>query len=68
MCAPEHLAIVGPGKNGMVRATIVEQGRVIGCWTHASATRDLPPELFVEPAEPAAVEAALARFAHFAGD
>lgn len=68
VCAPEHLAIVGPGKNGMVRATIVDQGRVIGCWTHASATRDMPPELFAEPADPAAVEAALARFAHFAGD
>ncbi len=25
VCAPEHLATVGPGKNGMVRATIVEQ-------------------------------------------
>jgi hypothetical protein len=68
VCAPEHLANVGPGRNGMVRATIVEQGRVIGCWTHASATRDAPPELFVQPADPAAVEAALARFAHFAGD
>lgn len=68
VCAPEHLAAVGPGKNGMVRATIVERGRVIGCWTHASATRDAPPELFEDPEEPAAVTAALDRFARFVGD
>lgn len=66
VCAPEHLAAVGPGKNGMVRATIVERGRVIGCWTHASATRDAPPELFETPSDPGAVDAALARFAVFA--
>ncbi|WP_288871726.1 winged helix DNA-binding domain-containing protein [uncultured Microbacterium sp.] len=68
VCAPEHLAAVGPGKNGMVRATLVEDGRVIGCWTHAVALRDTPPELFAGPRDPAAVDAALARFASFAGD
>lgn len=68
VCAPEHLGAVGPGKNGMVRAVILEQGRVIGCWTHASAARDVPPELFGEPADPDAVTAALARFAVFLGD
>lgn len=52
----------------MVRATIVERGRVIGCWTHASATRDAPPELFEVPSDPAEVDAALSRFAAFAGD
>ena len=65
VCAPEHLAAVGPGKNGMVRPTLVEQGRVIGTWSHAVATRDTPPEFFEEPADPAAVDAALARFAAF---
>ena len=65
VCAPEHLAAVGPGKNGMVRATLIEHGRVIGTWSHATATRDAPPELFEVPADPAAVEAALARFARF---
>ncbi|MFK3676181.1 winged helix DNA-binding domain-containing protein [Microbacterium sp. NPDC090218] len=68
VCAPEHLAAVGPGKNGMVRATLVEQGRVIGTWSHATATRDAPPELFEEPADPAVMTAALARFARFADD
>lgn len=65
VCAPEHLAAVGPGKNGMVRATLVERGRVIGAWTHATVSRGVPPELFVSPADPDAVAAALARFDHF---
>jgi hypothetical protein len=65
VCAPEHLAAVGPGKNGMVRATVIENGRVIGCWTHAIATRDAPPELFVEPENTERVRAAIARFAAF---
>ncbi|WP_337006486.1 MULTISPECIES: winged helix DNA-binding domain-containing protein [unclassified Microbacterium] len=64
VCAPEHLAAVGPGKNGMVRATLIEQGRVIGTWSHAAA-RDASPDLFAVPADPAAVDAALARFAAF---
>ncbi|PRB16594.1 winged helix DNA-binding domain-containing protein [Microbacterium sp. MYb62] len=68
VCAPEHLAAVGPGKNGMVRATLVEHGSVIGTWSHASATRHTPPELFVAPGEPPAVDAALTRFARFLGD
>lgn len=65
VCAPEHLASVGPGKNGMVRATIVEHGRVIGCWTHAAAALETPPELFQEPEDAVAVAAALARFSRF---
>ena len=65
VCAPEHLAAVGPGKNGMVRATLIQDGRVIGCWTHAAANREASPELFTEPADPDAVAAALARFEHF---
>jgi hypothetical protein len=68
VCAPDHLAAVGPGKNGMVRPTLIERGRVIGTWSHASATRDAPPELFEQPEDPAAVAAALARFARFADD
>jgi hypothetical protein len=65
VCAPEHLAAVGPGKNGMVRATLVERGRVIGCWMHATASRGLPPEFFIEPAAPDGVTGALARFERF---
>lgn len=65
VCAPQHLAAVGPGKNGMVRATIVEHGRVIGCWTHATASRGAPPEYFDAPVDPGAVDAALSRFERF---
>ncbi|OAN39764.1 winged helix DNA-binding domain-containing protein [Microbacterium sp. H83] len=65
VCAPEHLAAVGPGKNGMVRATLVEEGRVIGCWTHAAASSGTPPELFSAPTDEDAVARALARFARF---
>ena len=65
VCAAERLAAVGPGKNGMVRPTLIEQGRVIGTWSHATATRDTSPDLFEDPADPAAVEIALARFAAF---
>ena len=68
VCDPAYLAAIGPGKNGMVRPTILEQGRVIGTWSHASATRNAPPELFEEPEDPEAVAAALARFARFADD
>lgn len=65
VCAPEHLAAVGPGKNGMVRATLIEGGRVIGCWTHTAASLGAAPELFQTPTDPDAVEQALARFARF---
>ncbi|MCI1020351.1 winged helix DNA-binding domain-containing protein [Microbacterium sp. C5A9] len=70
VCAPADLAAVGPGKNGMVRATIVAHGRVVGCWTHASASLGSPPELFASAAgdpgvDPDAVRGALARFTRF---
>ncbi|WP_341935112.1 winged helix DNA-binding domain-containing protein [Microbacterium sp. LWO14-1.2] len=69
VCAPKHLAAVGPGKNGMVRATLVSDGRVIGCWTHAAASLGAPPELFDHPrrehVDEDAVRAALARFTRF---
>lgn len=64
VCAPERLAAVGPGKNGMVRATLVKQGRIVGCWTHAAASLGAPPELF-EPVDDDLVAEALGRFARF---
>lgn len=65
VCAPEHLTLVGPGKNGMVRATIIADGRVIGCWTHASASLGSAPELFVQDVDDEAVRSALERFTRF---
>jgi hypothetical protein len=65
VCAPEHLTAVGPGKNGMVRPTLIARGRVIGTWAHADATRHEPPELFGEGQNTDAISTALARFADF---
>ncbi|CAH0217774.1 winged helix DNA-binding domain-containing protein [Microbacterium foliorum] len=70
VCRPKDLAAVGPGKNGMVRATILAHGRVVGCWTHASASLGSPAELFGvvpgdAPIDHDAVGAALARFTRF---
>jgi hypothetical protein len=66
VCAAEHLAAVGPGKNGMVRPLLIERGRAIGTWSHASASRDLPPELWTASVESSAVAEAIARFSRFA--
>ncbi|MEV7609670.1 winged helix DNA-binding domain-containing protein [Microbacterium sp. NPDC089320] len=70
VCDPAHLPLVGPGKNGMVRATLVAEGRVVGCWTHAAASLGAPPELFdlapgSQPVDDGAVRSALARFTRF---
>lgn len=69
-CPPEHLAAIGPGKNGMVRPIVLADGVVVGTWRHSTAvgrhTDDPMPELFTAAAvdEPA-LAAALARYAAF---
>ncbi|MEV7620116.1 winged helix DNA-binding domain-containing protein [Microbacterium sp. NPDC089321] len=68
VCDADRLDTVGPGKNGMVRPTLVERGRVVGVWSHADATRGAPAELFAPDADAAAAASALARFARFVGD
>ena len=65
VCATEHLAAVGPGKNGMVRPTLVENGRVVGVWSHAQAARGAAPEMFDDGHDADAAASALARFARF---
>lgn len=65
VCDERHLAAIGPGKNGMVRPTIVQDGRVVGTWAHAAASRGAPAELFDPDADAEGVASALARFAHF---
>lgn len=37
--APEHFERIVPGRNGMFRATVVREGRVIGVWTRAPRAR-----------------------------
>jgi hypothetical protein len=71
VASAQSMASIGPGKNGMVRASLLAGGRIAGAWSHSAAVgrhRDHPiPELFEgEPApEPAAVTAALRRYADF---
>lgn len=67
VCAPENLAAVGPGKNGMVRATIVEHGRVTGTWSHTATARRQAPVLFSAERETADAASAVARFERFLG-
>jgi hypothetical protein len=69
-CPPEHLAAVGPGKNGMVRPIIVRDGEVIGTWRHSTAVGRHTDDPVPEPLTPGAasdaeVAAALARYAAF---
>ncbi|KDA06471.1 hypothetical protein DC31_08585 [Microbacterium sp. CH12i] len=69
-CPPEHLAAIGPGKNGMVRPIIVADGVVVGTWRHSTAigrhTDDPVPELLTAgAASEEEVVVALDRYAAF---
>jgi hypothetical protein len=69
-CAPEFLARIGPGKNGVVRPILVAHGQVVGTWTHSVAVgrhADSPvPELFASgAATDAEISAALDRYRDF---
>lgn len=65
----EAMARIGPGKNGMVRASLISAGRIAGAWTHSAAVGrhvDAPiAEPFDETLDAHAVEAALARYRAF---
>jgi hypothetical protein len=71
VASPESMALIGPGKNGMVRASLLAAGRIAGAWTHSAAVgrhRENPvAELFDgEPQpDPESVAAALRRYADF---
>ncbi|MBS1907338.1 MAG: AlkZ family DNA glycosylase [Actinobacteria bacterium] len=71
VASEQSMALIGPGKNGMVRASLLSAGRIAGSWTHSAAVgrhREEPiPEIFgggTAP-DPAAVVAALRRYADF---
>lgn len=71
VASPESAALIGPGKNGMVRASLLAGGRIVGAWTHSAAVgrhRDDPvAELLGTEADPdpEAVAAALRRYVDF---
>ena len=60
---------IGPWKNGMVRASLLADGRVVGAWTHSAAVgkhRDAPvAEPFDSSLDPGAVVSALQRYSDF---
>ncbi|MGO2745460.1 DNA glycosylase AlkZ-like family protein, partial [Microbacterium sp.] len=69
-CPPEHFAAIGPGKNGMVRPIIINDGVVVGTWRQSTAVgrhADAPvPELLTPDAVSGdEMAAALARYAAF---
>lgn len=65
----EAMRRIGPGKNGMVRASLLADGRIAGAWTHSAAVgkhRDAPvAEPFDSSLDPGAVVAALQRYSDF---
>ncbi|MFS0852707.1 winged helix DNA-binding domain-containing protein [Microbacterium sp. 179-I 3D4 NHS] len=71
VCSPEHLAAVGPGKNGMVRAVVVAEGRVVGVWrmpsTPGARRAGVPVAELFPPVTVASdeVSAAMRRYADF---
>lgn len=67
VCDADGQALVGPGRNGMVRPTLIAGGRVVGTWSHADAGRRDPPALFDGRDEAGGMASALDRFTHFVG-
>jgi len=70
VCPPELAAIVGPGRNGMVRPVLLARGVVAGVWTHSKAVGrhddDPVPELLAPGAATRAeIADALGRYARF---
>ncbi len=69
--APEHVDRVIPGANGMFRATVIADGRVVGTWTRSVRAREVG--IRVEPFPGARVPdgdqlaAAVAAYGAFAG-
>lgn len=78
VCPPEGLAVVGPGKNGMVRPVVIVDGEVVGVWRLPPASGrgggEAAVELFstgerspLDPQIDEQLRAALARHATFLG-
>lgn len=69
-CPAEHLAAVGPAKNGMVRPILLVDGLVVGTWRHSTAVGrhadDAVAELLTaDVIDDVDVAAALDRYAAF---
>lgn len=69
-CPAEHLGVVGPAKNGMVRSIVLKDGVVVGCWTHSTAIGRSGAQPTAELFDPGSIPeeeiaGALARYAEF---
>lgn len=64
-CTPEDAARVGPGANGMVRALVLDRGRVAGAWTTSRATSGASAVELFAPVDGEALARALERYASF---
>ncbi|GAB3856866.1 winged helix DNA-binding domain-containing protein [Nocardioides maradonensis] len=68
---PEIFDAVVPGGNGVFRATVVDDGQVVGLWTARRLTRRQVVTVTGfegrKPPRPAALKAALGRYADFCG-
>ncbi|WP_067247813.1 winged helix DNA-binding domain-containing protein [Microbacterium resistens] len=68
---PDAATRIGPGKNGMVRASLLSSGRIVGAWSHSAAVgrhREEPiAELFNPSLDTEATAAALRHYAAFIG-
>ncbi|MBS1674293.1 MAG: AlkZ family DNA glycosylase [Actinobacteria bacterium] len=69
MASPEAMERIGPGTNGMVRASLLAAGRIGGAWAHSAAVgrhrEDPTPELFDTALNREQVAAALRRYGDF---
>ncbi len=53
-CAADQAALIGPARNGMVRPTVLSQGRIVGTWQRRSSEVTLFAGESPDPAELAA--------------
>jgi hypothetical protein len=71
LMAPEHLAAVVPGANGVFRSTLVRRGRVAATWTRTlgrrAVTIEVQPLAPLGAAERRRAEEALQPYAAFVG-
>lgn len=66
-CDPAVGARVGPGSNGMVRALVLDRGRVAGAWMPGKAASGASAVELFDPVDEIALEAALDRYTAFVG-
>jgi len=68
---PEHLQVVVPGKNGVFRATLVRDGRVVGVWTRTMRAKSCHIEVTdlagLSARERAAAESAFEPYSSYLG-